>query len=160
MAEEQTKIAEERIDIEARFAEPRLVAMLFCDHANVTKENKYNLIGTFDRVSVRPSADDTPNTPPFFLYLRVRATVDSLTLRVYQPDGSLVATALLAAVERVGSARETHFMQMAQRLQFEVPVPGDYWLEVIYRGQPLGGATMTVEYLEGKDETAEEGENQ
>ena len=130
--------------------QPRLVALLFADWFNRTDEGKYNLSGIFVRIRTSPT---NPHTPRFALYMRLE-NVDPtvpIHLKVIGPngdvgiDGTVVPSAAeLAAVEPIRD--EVAELQAAAWLQFIPPIAGQYWFEISYRGEVLGGAMLSIDF--------------
>lgn len=140
-------------DRSAVIGRPRLEALLFCDWANETAEHKHNLIGSFDHVYV--DAEERM-TPAFWIYVKVGLIQpDVLTLHVYDPTGTLSVDAsfTLHDVPAVGDDMKvqgdtTTFkkVQIVNRIQFRALMEGEYWFDVSFKGERLGGAPLSIEY--------------
>ena len=140
------------IDRTIDMARPRLVALIFCDWANVTTDQKFNLIGTFDRITVSAS-DKRP--PLFALYIRLANTLeDDVHLQVYNPDGTSALEGRFKPQDISSSVHNPIFLQIAARLQFEAEQDGLYWFEVLYQGQSLGGTALTVQIASSEEQEA------
>jgi hypothetical protein len=142
-------------NIEAELSRPRLVALLFCDGANQSKDGKNNILGGFDRIRV-PAGHSL--TPVFALFVRTAETIEHpVELTVFAPAGVPVAGVRYQSKEvaRVGEHPEfpVH-VQVLAGFQFPVQGAGVYWFDVSYAGVSLGGAALIVDIV-----AAEENDN-
>src|SRR3954467_7946961 len=86
------------IDLSKEIARPQLVALLFCDWANLTIDGKFNLIGAFDRISI---LEGGKRTPVFSVFIRVAHAVEEpIQLRVFGPDNTLGLEATAQSSEK------------------------------------------------------------
>jgi hypothetical protein len=140
------------VDIEQERKKPRLLAILFCDYLNFTKDDKANLIGIFDRVYVHP---EHKMTPQFVLFLRSVETRDEpLKVRVFNPDGKFeVEVAFDKFNASIFSTELPAHVQSTVRIQFQVSKAGVYWFDVLYQGESIGGAGLVIEYREVEERT-------
>lgn len=121
---------------------PQLIALLFCDLVNITKEGKHNLIGVFDTITI-PAGETL--TPVFTLFIRVAHAVgEPLQLRVFGPDNDLVVQGRITLPDQASSSDPPGPVQLAAQLQFEPKLSGAYWFEVVYGEQSLGGAALLI----------------
>jgi hypothetical protein len=139
------------IDVAEERRKPRLLALLFCDYLNWTREDKTNLIGIFDRIYVHP---ERRATPTFVLFTRsAETTEEGLSVRVFAPDGSPAI-----ALDFAGAGAEVTFtpnlpahINSTLKIQFQASQEGVYWFHVFYKSEPLGGAGLVVEYRETEE---------
>lgn len=130
---------------------PRLLALLFCNHTNTTKDDKANLIGVFDRVFVHP---EVKKTPQFVIFIRTAETTqEPMLLSVFNPDGTPAV-----AFEFASDVTEHKFtpdrpaqVQFIAGMRFDVGADGIYWFDVSYKGESIGGAGLVVEFRETED---------
>ena len=139
------------IDETVARSRPQLVALLFCDLVNVTKEGKHNLIGVFDTVTI--AADETL-TPVFTLFIRVAHAVDEpLQLRVFGPDDELAVQGSITLPDMASRSDPRGPVQLVAHLQFEPKLSGAYWFEVVYGEQSLGGADLLITLPPAEEQT-------
>jgi hypothetical protein len=134
------------VDLEKELAAPRLVALLFCDWANQTRDGKNNLVGAFDRIFVREGQKETH---AFFIFLRTAETVgEPLQVTIFSPGGAIVAGLQYGVTEfhrDIEHPEHPLYIQIMLPVQFPVPMPGVYWVNISYGGKSLGGAALIVE---------------
>ena len=141
---EMTVAQKAQINIAEELGKPRLVALLFCDYLDRTKEGKSNLAGAFDIIYVDP---ERKRTPPFFLFVRTAETGSGpLQVTFFDPNGAVAAAATFKAAHHTPTPGQPGHMQVLARLQLDTPVEGVYWVDVSHNGQTLGGAALTVEF--------------
>lgn len=135
-----------QINIAEELGKPRLVALLFCDYLDRTKEGKSNLAGAFDIIYVDP---ERKRTPPFFLFVRTAETGSGpLEVTFFDPSGAVAAAATFKATPYTPTPGQPGHMQVLARIQLDTPIEGVYWVDVSHSGQTLGGAALTVEFHE------------
>jgi hypothetical protein len=130
---------------------PRLLALVFCDYLSWTKDDKANLLGIFDRIYVHP---DRKVTPTFALFIRsAETTEEGISIRVFAPDGGEII-----ALDWKGVDSSIPFtpnlpahVQSSTQIQFVAHQEGVYWFAAFYKGEPLGGAGLVVEYRQTED---------
>lgn len=150
MAEERTLGTPLSVNIEVskEREKPRLLALLFCDFASFTKDDKVNLLGIFDRIFVD---SDEKRTPRFAVFTRV-AEVTGFTTTIFDPDGmpSVQAETKIQADVKFteGYPRQ---MQTLTAMQFEIRKPGVYWFDISFEGESLGGAGLAIEYRQTEE---------
>ncbi len=138
-------------DLTSEIARPRLMALLFCDWANQTADNKSNLIGTFDRIFVGP---DSKLTPPFTLFIRLaQVTKGPVQIRIIGPDGKIGLDGAIQPEGVTVTEGEPVYVQAMMHIQFEAELAGIYWFDVSYQGQSLGGASLMVQLRNITDAT-------
>jgi len=133
------------VDVSTEKAKPRLLALLFCDFTNMTKDDKPNLLGVFDRIYVDPEKKLTPH---FVVFIRVAEVTEPFEITVIAPDGGVgpqIKSSLEGAQFTEGLPRQ---VQTALLLQFEIKTEGVYWFDVSYKGETLGGAGLTIQFRE------------
>lgn len=128
---------------------PRLLSILFCDLINITKEDKVNLIGIFDRIFVHP---ERKQTPLFSLFVRAAELADEPSyITVFKPDGTAV-TGVVFGTEKVDFTPNLPAqIQFMAGFQFIAETEGVYWFDISYKGVSIGGAGLTVQYRETED---------
>jgi len=138
------------IDVAEERLRPRLLALVFCDFASFTKDDKVNLLGVFDRIFVDP---EERQSPPFIMYVRVAEALEGLTHTIFGPTNQPILQAVLGPPdeikERVGNRPQQ--VQALIALHFRVEVEGVFWFDISHKGKSLGGAALTVEYRKTED---------
>ncbi|HKG60657.1 MAG TPA: hypothetical protein VKB05_12935 [Pyrinomonadaceae bacterium] len=154
---ERLKARVSHVNLSDERSKPRLLALLFCDYINQTKEEKTNLVGVFDRIYVHP---DKKKTPRFALFIRFAEALDGpVTLTVFGPSGQPVFGAEFdanAAQFEAVRERQPEYPRQVQAivgLQFEAKTEGLYWFDVSYMSQSLGGAGLPVEFIKEGEKT-------
>lgn len=138
------------MDKAAARGRPQLVALLFCEWANITKEDKHNLIGVFDTITLPPAETLTPQ---FTLFIRVaHAFDDPLQLRVFGPDDALAVYGEIASREENSNPDNAFQYQVIAQLQFAPKIAGMYWFEILYSGQSLGGAELRIVFAPSQEQ--------
>ncbi|MGH9846963.1 MAG: DUF6941 family protein [Blastocatellia bacterium] len=146
---EMTVARKAQINIAEVLGKPRLVAVLFCDYLDRTKEGKSNLAGAFDIIYVDP---ERKRTPPFFLFVRTAETGSGpLEVTFFDPNGAAAAATFKASHYTPTPGQPGH-MQVLARIQIDTPVEGVYWVDVSHHDQPLGGAALTVEFRKQEEQ--------
>lgn len=132
------------IDVVKERDRPRLVALLFCDYANQTKEGKNNLLGTFDSLYLDP--EKGKSTPRFIMFLRAyRVQSGQLQVSIFAPSGELGAALRVGVTTSKDEPPESRsHLQALLQVQFEVSDEGKYWVDVSHDGVSLGGAMLTI----------------
>lgn len=149
MQEEPSDGVGEALDINSEFARPRLIAILFCDWANQTIDDKANLIGIFDRILM---AGRSSVTPIFTLFIRLAQVTDGpVHLRIIDPSGKLGLDGTIQPEHVAVNEKEATYVQLIAPMQFEAAQAGIYWFDVSYQGKSLGAAPLVVEKLEKDD---------
>jgi hypothetical protein len=140
------------IDVSQERGKPRLLALLFCDFTNLTKDDKPNLLGVFDRIFVDP---EKRTTPPFAIFVRVAEVVEAFHVTFFDPDNqpafSVLSVPPSTQVYSEGLPRQ---LQTALAVQFKTEKAGPFWCDVSYKGQSLGGAGLVVEYRKVEDKNS------
>lgn len=139
------------VDVSKERPKPRLLALLFCDFSNLTKDDKPNLLGVFDRIFVDP---EKKTTPPFAIFVRVAEVVDAFNITLFDPDNQPAFSVLSvpqAQVYTEGLPRQT---QTALAVQFKTEKAGPFWCDVSYKGESLGGAGLVIEYRKSEDKNS------
>ena len=134
------------IDVAKERERPQLVALLFCDYANQTRDSKNNLLGTFDVLFVDPQK--SKSTPPFVMFLRTyRVQLGQLQISIFAPSGELGAAFRVEVSTREDEPVDSRVhLQALMRVQFEVSEEGGYWVDVSHDGISLGGALLTIRF--------------
>jgi hypothetical protein len=136
------------IPINANIAEdrnqPRLVALILCDYANLTEDRKYNLLGTFDSIVVDRKKRQSPL---FILYLRTYSVYGGqMQIGVYSPTNELVSAVGVDLKETENAADRGAHGVVVLKVQFDVQEEGEYWIDVSYKGRSLGGDSLVVNF--------------
>jgi hypothetical protein len=138
------------IDVAEERLRPRLLALLFCDFASFTKDEKVNLLGVFDRVFVDP---EERQSPTFIMYVRVAEALEGLTHTIFGPTNQPVLQAVIGPPAQVKErvCNRPQQVQALIALQFKAEIEGVFWFDISYRGKSLGGAGLVVEYRKTED---------
>jgi hypothetical protein len=147
----QLKEYTSRLDLENERAKPRLLAVLFADYLNHTKEDKVNLMGVYDRIYVNR---ELKKTPPINLFVRLSEALETpISVTVFSPANKPMSSVQFAASRRQfeeSGNRPPEYpkqWQTAMTLQFPVETEGVYWFDISYKGQTLGGVGLPIEFL-------------
>ena len=141
------------LDVESEKQRPRLLAITFCDLANLTKEDKVNLIGVFDRIYLPP---EQKKTPSFTLYIRTAETdEDELFVHCFNPEKKLQFAFKFGGPQLVNANERKEGrpkqLQLTLNIAFDVDLDGVYWFDVSYKGKSIGGAGLVCEHREGAE---------
>ena len=145
---EQRSLAETMpVDAHEERAKPRLVSVLFCDSHTQEEDGKTNLTGIFDRIYVHSKGRLTPS---FVLFIRsVDIIEEGLRVRVFDPDGSPFMGIDFDDIDTSAFTPNLPVnVQSVVTVRFPVQSEGVYWFHVFYKGEPLGGAGLVIEYRE------------
>ena len=149
MSSEQVVVsASVDIELSKERKKPRLLALLFCDFASIAKDDKINLLGTFDKIYVDP---EKRTTPMFVVYVRVAEVSEAFAITVFGPDDlpTLQMFSVPPSAFTEGLPRQ---VQTIIRFQFKLEKEGTYWFDISYQGSSLGGAGLPIEYRPGKEQ--------
>jgi hypothetical protein len=142
LAEEKKAPAVPEIDVERERKKARVVCFVFFDFANVTEDNKPNLIGIFDRVL---SPAEEKKTPPLGFFLRVHNVISGkLRVAIYAPSGKITGGFTTVLDEQRMVEEKLVNAQIIGNLSFEIPEDGNYWLAVFHDEELVGGTRLTV----------------
>jgi hypothetical protein len=144
----EQEIAEQKvgIDVDQERNRPRVVAFLFFDFYNRTVEGKHNFLGLFDRIIV-PA--DKKRTTPLGFYLRTANTFDEpIQVTIYNASNKPTGGFGVSPQEKEKDGQKLTQMQLVGAIEFETPDAGNYWVDVSYGGQSIGGMRLTVELQE------------
>lgn len=145
------------LDFSAVRKKPRLLALLFCDYINTTGDDKVNLLGAFDRITVHP---EKRLSPRFVVFARVAEAHESpLWLTVLDPDNEPKAE-IRFDPPKMPSDRDPDLPNQVQfmlHIGMKFDKDGTYWFDVSYEGESLGGAGLVIGHTEGggKDATTD-----
>src|SRR5450432_3853051 len=148
MSEQPTIALGVNFELAAERRKPRLLALLFCDFTNMTKDDKPNLLGVFDRIYVDA---EKRMTPPFAVFARVAEVIDGFDITVFGPDdlpAIQVKSVPGAGFNEEGLPRQ---IQTALMFRFEVHKEGTFWFDISYKGVSLGGAGLPIQYRKTED---------
>lgn len=149
MAEQVETIPVVDVDVAEERKKPRLLALLFCDYANFTKDDKVNLVGIFDRIYVDP---EQKLTPRFIMFVRAAEITEGFVNTVFAPNDTPAIQAITTIDSKVKfSEHLPRQVQSLISLQFGITIPGVYWFDISYEGKSLGGAALTIEYRPTED---------
>jgi len=149
MLEEAKFEPEVYIDVVQERERPRLVATLFFDFSNQTVEGKHNLIGVFDRIFV---SSDRKRTHSIGIYIKTAYTFDGqVQVAIFSPSNKPTGGFAFASATKEHDGKPLTQMQILGTVEFDTPEPGDYWFDVSYKGQSLGGVKLVVEFVEPKE---------
>ena len=150
MSESKKNELKINIDAEQERQKPRLVAILLFDFASQTNEGKQNILGIFDRVKV---SVDKKRTPPIGFYLKTAHTFDDqIQVAILSPENQLVAGFFFGAPEKERDGKKLTQMQILGIVEFDTPMAGEYWIDVSYKEQSLGGFRLVVDFVDTKEE--------
>ena|SRR5688572_8221958 len=146
MSEQAVTVATSvKLNVAEEKKKPRLLALLFCDFTSLTKDDKPNLLGVFDRIYIDRN---NPHTPPFAVFVRVAEAIEPFQMTMFGPD-DLPAFQIKSVPSQVeyteGLPRQ---IQTAFVVKFEVKAEGVFWFDVSYQGNSLGGAGLHIQYRE------------
>ena len=136
------------IDVAQERLKPRLLALLFCDFTNVTKDDKPNLLGVFDRIFVDP---EKRTTPPFVIFVRVAEVAEAFNITLFDSDNQPAVSIVSVPRSQVDSEGMPRQTQTALAVQFKTEKAGTFWCDVSYKGVSLGGAGLVIEYRRSED---------
>lgn len=143
MADEAVHIPQVTVDVAQVLQKPRLEAVLFCEYANRTEDEKTNLSGIFERIFVNR---ETKLSGGFFLFVRLaEAGEGPIQIVLLDPANKPV---LGIGADLSGDLFKGNYPKMIQvldRVAFQATELGVYWLDVSYKGESLGGAPLIVE---------------
>lgn len=137
--------------------EPRLEAVLLCDSAGVTSDERAILWGVFNHVVIDPKRG-TSGGVPCYLFIRTVATMEEpIEIRVYDPKGEVVDRVPGEDPARWVSEERPWpgYVELLWPLMLRVGEEGMYVLEILYRGLSLGRTHLIVEF---RDLAAEQSE--
>lgn len=134
------------IDVSEELKRPRLLAVLFCDYAIMSREEKPVLVGVFDRIFVDRLRQQTPR---FGIYLRLAELEGGFTTTIIGPDNVAVAQ-FRSTIEEVDRKELELPKQVHTILGMELSVEkeGVYWVHVEHQGVSLGGAALPIHFRE------------
>lgn len=160
MAEESfdqnTFVPKVTIDVAAERRRPRLEALLFAEYATKSEGGLYHLSGCFNRLLF--SKGEKRITNRFYLYVQTGETRDGeFQVAVFSPGNELLLAMSFEIETAEYSPKYPTQFHLLHRVQFPVPVEGNYWFDVSYRGESLGGAPLIIDF---KDEELVEDERQ
>lgn len=136
------------VDVANEIDKPRVIALVFCDFFNQTKEVKLNLLGIFDRIYVEPTIKKSPR---FGVFVRTAHTfVDAVEVVIYSPNKQAVA-GFAFRVKEDAAIKDQFQMQFIGFIEIDTPEEGLYWFNVAYQGKTIGGAGLKVEFREVTD---------
>ena len=148
MAEDVAMLASVNIDVAKERSKPRLEALLLADYASITASGKPDICGIFDQFSVDP---EKKSTGYFYLYIRTAETLEGeIHIAVIDPNGKALAVAVTESSS--GSKTRQKRLSLLQRLTLDATEEGEYWIDVSYMGQSLGGGSFDVKYREKDDD--------
>ncbi len=144
---ELTRLEPPNIVVAEERKRPRLLALLFCDFVNTTKDDKPNLVGVFDSMAVDRTVRTTSH---FCVYIRVAEITDGFVTTVIDGDNKPILQ-----IRSVVQVREDQFTpglprqtQTILRLQISnIEKEGVFWFDVSHKGNSLGGAGLPVSYI-------------
>jgi hypothetical protein len=134
------------ISVDDERKRPRLLAILFCDFINTTGDEKPNLLGVFDNITVDRTVKTTPH---FFVFIRVAEITDSFQTTVFNGDNQPVLQfrSFVRVKEGQFAPDLPRQMQTILRLQIsQIEKEGVYWFDVSHQGNSLGGAGLPINY--------------
>jgi hypothetical protein len=144
VAEETAEVPTENINVAEMVEKPRLEALLLADYASITTTGKPDVCGIFDEFSIEA---DKKNTGFFYLYIRVAGTLKGeLDISFFHPDGKLMATATTELMGNMPQGKRR--VSLLQRMALEIAMAGEYWVDISYQRQSLGGTSFSVRYRE------------
>jgi hypothetical protein len=152
LADETVVLPEVNTKVAEVLPKPRLEAAIFCEYANQTPDGKTNLGGVFDRLYVNR---ETKQSGGFFLFVRLaEATQGLIRIALLDPNDKPVMHIGLDVSEHSFEDTYPKLVQYLDRVGFQATELGTYWLDVSYKGEFLGGASLIVEVRpeEKKDE--------
>lgn len=129
--------------------QPRLVAILFFDYSNQTEAGKLNLNGIFDRLFV-----DTKEkrTVPFGIFVRTAKTLDApVQVAILTPKRKPTGGIAFSVNSADLGDQKPDMVQFLGNVQFDAPVEGNYWFDVSFRGERLGGCPLKIEFKDFKE---------
>jgi hypothetical protein len=135
------------VDLSTERKKPRLLSLLFCDFASITKDDKVNLLGIFDRIYIDPEQKTTPN---FVIFIRVGELAEGFATTVFGPD-DLPVLQLFSVPQEPFTPNLPRQVQTLITLRLKVEKEGVYWFDISYRGASLGGAGLVIEYRKTED---------
>jgi hypothetical protein len=143
------------VDVEQERARPRVIAFIFFDFHNNTMEGKHNFLGVFDRIIV---PEDKKRTTPLAFFLRTANTFDGpVQVTIFTANNKPTGGFGLSSPEKEKDGQALTQMQIIGAIEFDTPEAGNYWVDVSYMGQSIGGTRLTVEL--SKAEKVEEAEH-
>lgn len=146
MSEENTFVPKVTINVAEERKKPRLEAILFCEYASKTTTDTPVFAGCFDRLFFSKGKERV--TSSFYLYVQTGETRSGdLQIAIFSPDDKLH----LAISFDMGEGREylpdyPVQAKVLQRIQFPVPIEGNYWFDVSCNGESLGGRALIIEF--------------
>lgn len=153
MPDQETVEPQINVDVAQERDRPRVVAILFHDFHNLTQEGKHNFLGVFDQIIV-PA--DKKRTTPLGFFLRLANTFDSIVeVAIFNPSNKQVGGFSFSAGEKEKDGKKLTQMQLGGAVEFDTPEEGDYWVNVSYQGQSIGGHRLRVELKESEKEPEE-----
>lgn len=124
---------------------PRLEAILFCEYASRTDKGTLVLGSCFDRFLFEK--DENKVTTPFYLLVKTGETTQGeLQIAIIDPNNTVILAFSLSVGEKEFLPDYPASVQFLERIQFPVPVEGNYWIDVSYQGKSLGGTPLIVEF--------------
>jgi hypothetical protein len=144
VAEETAVVPTVNTDVAQKRSQPRLEAISFADYANMTGDGKAIICGIVDRFFVDPEKKKTGN---FYLYVRTVETIEgTIEMSFFDPNGQLVAKGIAEIDTAALTQALRRRLSIIERMSLDTPMEGEYWIDVSYGGQSLGGASFAVEF--------------
>lgn len=158
MAGETEALPQINIDVGREWQKPRLVALLFCEGANLTTDGKANIWSVFDRIIVDPARKISG---AFTVFIRTAQTTPEQDVEVVivAPNNEPVASLSYAGVEEVEAEGRPVYVHFIGRIGIKTPVEGVYWFNVSYKGETLGGGALAVQFQKPEVTEDEHGSN-
>ncbi len=144
MSEDRLTIPEVNTDVEKEREKPRLVSLLFYDYSNKTETGKFNILGVFDRLSVDI---EKKRTHSFGMFVKVAQLTEGI-IRVFtlEPNGKIIAVLDFGLPDEYPKDEKYHIAQAAGTLEFDTPVEGLYWFDVLHNNKSLGGTGLQIDF--------------
>jgi hypothetical protein len=140
------------IDANVERRRPRLVALLFCMFFSSDGRGRYNHLGCFDRIFVDPA---TKETGQFILVVRTAETREKgVVISFLDPSNNVLAAVIFDEPSSMPTDKPMH-LQYSGSIGFTATTEGSYWIDVSYKGESLGGASLIIDFgkppdVEGK----------
>jgi hypothetical protein len=120
--------------------------IVIADYANVTGNNKLNIMGLFNEIN--PSVYPYYH-PSMFLILKMRAelgeynTSKTIMIKMFEPDGKeLLAIQQDFQIPQIQNGKRPEVVGVVQLNNIEFAKPGNYEFVVIVNGDPKGDVTV------------------
>lgn len=151
VAEDILTIPELNTDIEKEREKPRLVSLLFYDYSNRTGAGKFNILGVFDHLFVDI---EKKRTHSFGMFVKVaQLTGGIIRVFILDPNGQIIAVLDFGLPDEYPKDEKYHIAQAAGTVEFDTPVEGLYWFDVLHNNESLGGTGLQIDFKssENKD---------